>query len=171
MTYLSRIVLAALLLVPAACASGGGTAPAREGAASVNFRCGQRIEGSRPDGMEVGGRFPPALKRGGDGMFSGTVTATATGARITGVASPEADVYLARDAMVVATALPKDSTGRPVDLAAGATFTARGSLRSCAPGGDPLPAGHYQVFAVVLVVRDDGSSVSATGGPWPLDVA
>jgi hypothetical protein len=106
-------------------------------------------------------------------MFTGTVTVTSTGQRITGVASPEADVYLAGDGEIVATALPKDSIGQRVDLDSGAsmTFTARGAIRPCvASGGERLSAGRYEVFVVVVVNRDDGSAVTATGGPWPLDV-
>jgi hypothetical protein len=136
----------------------------------MGFRCGDRIDDRASDAMVVRGEFPDSVNRGGDGMFTGTVTLTST-ERVTGTASPEADVYLAGNGEIVATALPKDSIGRTVDLDSGAsmTFTARGTIRPCA-GGERLPAGRYDVFAVVVVNRDDGSAVTATGGPWPLDV-
>lgn len=138
----------------------------------MTFQCGDRIDAEGAGAMVVRGEFPRRVNRDGDGTFTGTVTVTGAGARLTGVTSPEADVYLAADGEIVATALAKDSIGRPLDLDAGAsaTFDARGSLRSCAGGGARLPAGRYDVFAVVVVNRDDGSAVTATGGPWPLDV-
>jgi hypothetical protein len=166
--------LVALLLVSVACGSDGGGSASQEGVSSMGFQCGDRIDARAADAMVVGGEFPGTVNRGGDGTFTGTVTVTGTGPRITGVASPEADVYLAGDGEIVATALAKDSIGRPVDLDRGAsiTFTARGAVRPCAAGGgERLPAGRYDVFAVVVVNRDDGSSVTATGGPWPIDVA
>jgi hypothetical protein len=140
----------------------------------MGFECGERFADPAADALVVRGEFPEALDRGGDGMFAGTVTVTNTGPRLTGVASPEADVYVTGDGEIVATALPKDSIGRPVDLDSGAsmTFTARGAVRPCAAGGgERLPPGRYEVFAVVVVNRDDGSAITASGGPWPLDVA
>ena len=67
----------------------------------------------------------------------------------------------------------------PVDLAAGESlsFQARGSLVGCeGPGtgvAEPLPAGRYEVYAAVVVVDDTGTgdTVTAVGGPWPLDVS
>src|SRR6478672_8401036 len=103
------------------------------------------------------GQFPPAADRGGDGIFTGSVAVTGTG--VTGVASPDADVYLVQAGMVVSTPGPKDLVGQQVDLgAAGATFTASGRL------------GSYDIYAAVVVNQADGSVVVAVGGPWPLAV-
>jgi len=137
--------------------------------------CGNRIDGppGSAAGLSMAGEFPPRVDRSGDGTFAGTVTVTSTGARFSGVASPEADVVLARAGEVVTIPLAKDLIGQPFDLAAGAStvFTARGTIRPCAAGaGELLPAGRYDVFAVVVVNRDDGSTVVAAGGPWPLEV-
>jgi hypothetical protein len=120
-------------------------------------------------GLSVTGQFPPSADRSGDGTVAGSVTVTGTG--VTGVASPDADVYLVQAGMVVSTPGPKDSVGQQVDLgsAAGATFTAPGSIASC-ESGEPLPAGSYDIYAAVVVNQADGSVVIATGGPWPLAI-
>jgi len=139
-------------------------------------RCGDRTDAllvRAPGGLALTGGFPPRVARDGDGTFAGTVTVTSTGPRVAGVTSPEADVFVARAGEVVSTPLPKDLIGRPLDLGSGArvVFTARGTIRPCAAGaGELLPAGRYDVFAVVVVNREDGSAVVAAGGPWPLEV-
>lgn len=132
--------------------------------------CGDRIAAAAGE-LAMAGDFPSRVGAG-DGTFAGSVTVTSTGARVTGVTSPEADVYVAREGEVVATALAKDLIGRPVDLGPGAglRLAARGSLRQCAAPGGLLPAGRYQVFAVVVVSRDDQPAVAAVGGPWPLEL-
>jgi hypothetical protein len=119
------------------------------------------------------GELPRRVAGNGDGMFAGTVTVAATVSGVSGVTSPEADVFVALAGAVVSMPLPKDLIGRPVDLGPGAgeVFTARGTIRHCAAGeGELLPAGHYTVFALVVINRDDGSEVVAAGGPWPLEV-
>jgi hypothetical protein len=173
-----------VLVVGTACASAGpqtvGTAQsavpggdAMEQAAIP--ACGDRIDAlpGRTEGLSVTGEFPARVDRGGNGMFAGTVTVTSTGARVSGITTPEADVYVATAGKVVATPLPKDLIGQMVDLSSGASqaFTARGTIQQCAAGaGGLLPAGHYEVFAVVVVNRDDGPAVVVAGGPWPLEV-
>ncbi|MFD4636155.1 hypothetical protein ACFWN2_02500 [Lentzea sp. NPDC058436] len=136
--------------------------------------CGDRIDAlsSRIDGLSMTGEFPPRATRDGDGTFAGAVTVTSTGAEIAGVATPEADVYVAKAGEVVAVPLPKDSLGQAVNLRSGVSqvFTARGTVRQCS-GGGPLPQGKYEVFAAIVVNRDDGPPVVVTGGPWPLEVS
>jgi hypothetical protein len=143
-------------------------------AAAAILRCGDRIDGlPSPAGLAMTGEFPRRVDRGGDGTFAGTVTVTCTGPALSGVTSPAADVFVARAGEVVATPLAQDLIGRPFELGSGAgtVFTARGTIRPCAAGaGGLLPAGRYDVFAVVVVNRDDGSAVVAAGGPWPLEV-
>jgi hypothetical protein len=173
-----------VFVVGAACASAGdetvGTAQSAVPGGDVIEQavvpaCGDRIDAlpGRGEGLSVTGEFPPRVDRGGDGMFAGMVTVTSTGGRVSGVTTPEADVYVAMAGEVVATPLPKDLIGRMLDLGSGASqaFTARGSIRQCAAGaGGLLRAGHYEVFAVVVVNRDSGPAVVVAGGPWPLEV-
>jgi len=177
---------AVVLVVGVGCASGGGqVVGASTGSAVAGggrmagvgvFGCGDRIGGlpGSVRGVVVAGEFPSRVVRGGgDGTFAGTVTVTSTGPRLSGVTSREADVYLARAGRVVATPVAKDLIGEPFDLGPDASrvFVARGAIRPCvASGGGLLPAGRYEVFAVVVVNRGDGSRVMAVGGPWPLEV-
>jgi hypothetical protein len=137
----------------------------------TSLDCGVPIDvlQSTVTGLAMTGQFPPAADRGGDGTFTGSVAVTGTG--VTGVASPDADVYLVQAGMVVSTPGPKDSVGQQVDLgsAAGATFAAPGSIASC-DSGEPLPAGSYDIYAAVLVNQADGSVGVAAGGPWPLAI-
>ena len=116
--------------------------------------------------LTLAGSFPAQVDRSGGGTFAGTVTATATGEPVSGVASPEADVYVTRSGEVVATPLPKDLLGVAIDLAPGDSreFAASGSLRHCRTDA-PLPPGRYEVYAVVGV-----EGVVSSGGPWPIDV-
>ena len=139
------------------------------------LNCGEPIQGLLNPRSELAmtGKFGSRIDRDGQGMFSGTVTVTATRPGISGVTSPEADVYLARDGEVVATPLAKDAIGEQVDVdpSAGAVFTAGGSILDCGAGsGEMLPAGAYEIYAVVVVNQDDGSAVVSTGGPWPLEI-
>jgi hypothetical protein len=178
-----------VLVLGMACASGGGqtVGVAVDSAVPEDNEmewaalpeCGDRIEallGEVTSSAAVTGEFPSRIDSSGDGTFAGTVTITSTGSRIVGVTSPEADVYIVRAGQIVSTPLPKDFIGQSVDLSPGAsqTFTAKGTIRSCGAGdsgvGEPLPAGRYDVFAVVVVNRDDRPAVIAAGGPWPLEV-
>jgi hypothetical protein len=140
----------------------------------ATLACGDRVDAlsGRAVGVSVAGEFPSRIDRGGGGTFAGTVTVTSTGARVSGVASPEADVYIVAAGKVVATPPPKDLIGQAVDLGVGAShmFTAPGTVRRCAAvGGELLSAGDYEVFAVVVINSGDGSVVIA-GGPWRLEV-
>jgi hypothetical protein len=137
----------------------------------TSLDCGVPIDvlQSSATGLAMTGQFPPGADRSGDGTLTGSVTVTGTG--VTGVASPDADVYVVQAGMVVSTPGPKDSVGQQVDLgsAAGATFAAPGSIASC-DSGEPLPAGSYDIYAAVLVNQADGSVGVAAGGPWPLGI-
>jgi hypothetical protein len=114
-------------------------------------------------------QFPPSVDSGGDGTFTGSVTVTSGG--VAGVAAPEADVYLVQSGAVVATPVPTVAIGQQVDLGApaGVTFGATGSISSC-ESGESLPAGPYDIYAVVTINQDEGAVAVAIGGPWPLTV-
>lgn len=138
-------------------------------------RCGDRTDAlrARTADLTLTAAFPARVDRRGDGTFAGTVTVTTAGGRLTGVTSPQADVFLARGGEVVAEPLPKDLIGEPFDVGPGGgkRLAARGTIRPCAAGaGEWLPAGGYDVFAVVVVSRDGGSPVVIAGGPWPVEV-
>ncbi len=172
------VVLAASAAVLVACGStpvtaGDGPAPEvpEQGVPEQGVPlCGGGVEFlAAPGLLTVTGRFPASVERGA-GTVVGAVTVTNTGPPITGDTSPVADVYLAREGKVVVTPMPKDLVAQPVELATGgsAEFPATGALRACA-GGEPLPAGTYDVFAVVAVTGGDNTLI-APGGPWRLDV-
>jgi hypothetical protein len=135
--------------------------------------CGDRVDAlPSAAGLTITATFPDRVAGSGDGMFGGTVTLTSTGPEVSGVASPEADVYVARSGVVVATALPKDLVGRPVRIAPGTEvdFPAHGSLQSCGTPSGPLPLGDYEMFAMIAITQDDGATLVVTGGPWPIEV-
>lgn len=127
---------------------------------------------SAPGLLEVTAAFPDVVDRSGDETFAGTVTVTATSRPIVGVTSPNADVYVTRSGTVVATPLAKDLMAVPIRLLPGSSrdLAAGGSLRACAPPAALLPAGRYDVFAVVALTDDAGDTITATGGPWALTV-
>jgi hypothetical protein len=88
------------------------------------------------------------------------------------VAAPAVDVFLVRDDQIVAMPIPQDAIGARWELAAGETRSvpATASLVSCAPTGDPLAPGRYELYARLVLTPDDGATQRAFGGPWPLDV-
>ncbi|OLF12547.1 hypothetical protein BU204_29010 [Actinophytocola xanthii] len=116
------------------------------------------------------GEFPARADRSGDGLFAGTVTVASTDRTVAGVTTPAAEVYVTAGGEVVAVPLAQDLVGRMIRLGPGErqVFPAAGSLRHCATG-EALPAGRYEVFAVVVVNSGDGQAV-VVGGPWPLEV-
>ncbi|HEX2700398.1 MAG TPA: hypothetical protein VHM89_09390 [Acidimicrobiales bacterium] len=141
-------------------------------------RCGEPADPLAATGgpLLVTASFPAVAERSG-GAFTGTVTVEAGAHPVSGVVSPEADVYVTRGGTVVATPLVKDLLGVPLDILPGATQTlgATGSLRACAAAGHPspddaLPPGAYDVYAVVAVTDDAGGTTVSTGGPWSLTV-
>ncbi|CCH33064.1 hypothetical protein ABZ816_33660 [Actinosynnema sp. NPDC047251] len=175
------VVLGLALVVATGCAPGGDQAAPSPGGESVErtpdevaaLACGDGVDvlPGRVDGLTLTGEFAARVDRGGDGAFAGTVKLTSTGAAVSGTTSPEADVYVASGGKVVATPPAKDSVGASIDLrpGTGREFSARGSVRGCA-AAEPLDAGRYDVFAVVVVNRDDGPAVVVAGGPWPIEV-
>jgi hypothetical protein len=146
--------------------------------------CGGRVDAlpGRAGPLSMTGQLPARVSGTGDGMFTGNVTVTNNGPPISGVTSPQADVFVARAGEVVSTPLPKDLIGLLVRLESGASqaFTATGTVRQCTASGSGaaggsgagavLARGRYDVFAVVVVNRDGGSPVVVTGGPWPIEV-
>lgn len=91
---------------------------------------------------------------------------------VRGVATPYADVFLTRDGQVATMPMPQDTVGILLDLVPGTTkrLPACATLTSCAPGAGAVLPGTYQLYAKVVLVRDDGVSLTSFGGPWPLDV-
>lgn len=162
-------------------ASSGSPAKENEMQEGALPGCGDQVAGwgTQTGPLAMTGRFPSRVDRAGDGTFAGNVTVAAAGQHVTGTTSPEADVYLTRSGTIVATPLAKDLIGVAVDLKPGSSqeFTARGAIRQCVKngglaeaGGAVLPAGRYEVFAVVTITVDAGKSMVVTGGPWPLEV-
>ena len=122
--------------------------------------------------LVIMGEFPSLVERAGDGSFTGSVTVTNHGPLLTGVSSPEADVFVVQAGEVVSTPLAQDLIARPIALETGASqsISARGSMLRCTDG-DLLPVGSYDVFAVLVIHVDDGSQTVTSGGPWSIRVA
>jgi len=118
----------------------------------------------------VTGQFPATVESGGQ-TITGTVEVTSREA-VRGVAGPRAAVFLVRDGRVVTVPGPQSGMGVQWDLAAGQTQRLPGEavLVSCEPGDGSLSPGTYDVYARVVFTPDDGTSVDAFGGPWPLRV-
>lgn len=150
--------------------SSGGTLMAQVSA----LECGERIDrlSGSPGGLVLTGEFPSTVQRGAEPTLAGTTTLSNSGPAVAGVTGPEADVYLVKAGLVVATPRARDMIGRPIDIGAdgGVTIPASVTLQSCAADGADLPAGTYDIHAVVVVNQEDGTQVVATGGPWPLVV-
>lgn len=173
-------VLPAVALCAAGCAGAASPAapslsplppdtPAAEGERrgdTVSVGCGEPIGASGP--VKMAGEFPATTT---PDQFTGKVTILAGTTKISGVSTPGADVYLAREGKIVSVPLPKDLVGRQVDIEPGGNgvFEAPGSARDCATDGQLAP-GRYEIYARIVLTSADGSSMAATGGPWPLDV-
>lgn len=138
--------------------------------------CGDSVAGlASTPGLAVTGEFPDRVPAGGDGIFAGSVTVTSTGPTIAGVTTPAADVYLTRSGTVVTNALAQEAIGRPVAISPGQDLrlAASGATLACAPDGSSgaaLEPGHYEAYALVTVVADDGTMHVVTGGPWPVEL-
>jgi hypothetical protein len=132
--------------------------------------CGQPLRIPSDDRLILKGGFP-ANSATGQRTVAGTVEVTS---RITlkGVTAPQADVFLAQDGRAVTVPAPQDLMGVRWDLAAGVNkhLPAEITLSSCAPGGEPLPPGRYELYARVVVVADDGARVESFGGPWAFEL-
>ena len=117
--------------------------------------------------LTVTASFPPRVRAGERATFAAAVTVrNDTGRRVEGLAASRPDLWLEQGGEVVAPPLPRDDVGLVLDLAPGAArvLDAEGSLLDV--DGQPLPAGRYEVRAVLRV----GETVSV-GGPWPLELS
>lgn len=136
--------------------------------------CGDALTDLRSaPGLTVDAELPPSHRSDGE-FFSGTITITSGGPTMTGVTSTTADMYLARSGRVMTVGITKDAMAQTVAVSPGhpLQLPAAGATVGCAHDGSatPLEPGNYQVFAVVTVIKDDGSVVLVTGGPWPLEL-
>ena len=134
------------------------------------LRCGYRFQLPAAGGPRLVARFPESVQAGQPAV-SGTVEVISREA-LRGVAAPAADVFLVRDEQVVALPMPQDAIGVRWELAAGETRSvpAIASLVSCESHGGPLPPGRYELYARMVLTRDDGAAQRAFGGPWRLEV-
>ena len=133
-------------------------------------RCGRPFQLPVAGGLRLVARFPDSVQAGQQAV-SGTVEVTSRAA-MRGVAAPAADVFLVRGDQVVATPMPQDAIGVRWELAAGEqrSVPAIASLVSCESPGGPLPPGHYELYARIVLIPDDGTAQRAFGGPWQLGV-
>jgi hypothetical protein len=172
-------LLAVLVLAVAGCSDGavGGSVGAEEspvksepGEESSEVRCGRPFELPAPSGLRLVGRFPQNVPAGQQ-TVSGIVEVTSREA-MRGVAAPAADVFLVREGRVVTTPMAQDAIGVRWELAAGEMrrMPAMASLVSCERDGEPLSPGRYELYARVVLTRDDGTAQRAFGGPWRLRV-
>jgi hypothetical protein len=184
-TSLKRLALAglslALVLALSACGSstdgeGGepGEAPepsrvtSGEAPEPSRIACGESFELPSPGRIRVEAQFPRTAAAGKP-MLRGTAKVT-TAEAVHGVTSEHAGGFLVRDGLVVTTPLPQADIGMPWDTAAGEVreVSVVASLVSCEPGGEPLPAGEYELYVVVTITPDGGKTIQALGGPSPL---
>ena len=168
-------LLAVLVLGVGGCRGGapGGSVGAEESRVNSDageVRCGRPFQLPAPAGLRLVARFPESVPAGQQ-TLRGMVEVSSREA-MRGVAPAAADVFLVRDDKVVTTPVPGDAIGIRWELAAGETRTmpALASLVSCEPAGGPLPPGAYELYARVVVTRDDGAAQRAFGGPWRLRV-
>ncbi|HEX8488075.1 MAG TPA: hypothetical protein VF642_05985 [Propionibacteriaceae bacterium] len=136
--------------------------------------CGAPFRLPAVTGVSVTGRFPTTVDRS-EVVLSGTVSLVSTDSDRTVVTSPEADVFLVRDGVVVTEPLVQDSMGSQASLALGEELSlpATGALVPCAsddPGGPPLAPGPYELYARVLLSNDDGTAQECFGGPWLVEL-
>jgi hypothetical protein len=177
------MVVVALSLALSACGNdGGGNGAAQPperstskeppmsepNAQSGKIACGERFELPSPSSVRVEAELP-ATAAAGKPMLRGTAKVT-TAEAVHGVTSEHAGGFLVRDGLVVTTPLPQADIGMPWDTAAGEVreVSVVASLVSCEPGGEPLPAGEYELYVVVTITPDGGKTIQALGGPSPL---
>lgn len=161
---------------PSPVATPGDGAPTQGSSASVAaLTCGGRFEGPAASPISLVGRFPSTVDRR-EPVVSGTVEVVNSQESVSAVVIPSAEVLLVKNGRIVTLPMPQDLVGQPVTVAPGrsATLPAAGTLTPCeAP--DPsaasrVPPGSYEVYARVVLNRDDGSQVVAAGGPWSVEV-
>jgi hypothetical protein len=168
-------LLAVLVLAIGGCRDGaaGGSVGAEESRVNSDageVRCGSPFRLPPPAGLRLAARFPESVPAGQE-TLGGMVEITSQDV-LQGVGPAAADAFLVRDDRVVTTPVAQDAIGIRWELAAGETRTmsALASLVSCEPDGGPLPPGGYELYARVVVTRDDGAAQRAFGGPWRLRV-
>ena len=174
-------VVSALVLAVGGCGGAGATSPpdseeSTRGApvATVSstggIACGQEFRAPGGGELTMVAKFPASVAAAA-GVVTGTVEVTGRRA-VRGVVSPRAQAFLVRDGRVVSTPMAQDLSGVRWDLAAGGVerLPADAVLVSCEPGGGPLPAGRYELWARLVLTPDDGPGVTSVGGPWPLEI-
>ena len=121
------------------------------------------------------GSFPAGVSSG-QATVSGTVEIASEDEVARGVILSQADVFLVQNGCIATLPLPQDLVGKRLDLAPGMveTLPAQVTLSPCnvgdGAGHGSLRPGTYELYARVLLIHDDGSSVESIGGPWPLEV-
>jgi hypothetical protein len=117
------------------------------------------------------GHFP-TVARSNDHTVAGTVEVTSEKEVVRGVVAANADAFLVRDGRIATLPLPQDLVGTRWVLTPGTAeqLPALVALTPCDPGDaeKSLPPGAYGLYARVVLNQDDGSSLEAIGGPWPL---
>jgi len=138
-------------------------------AGTTTVDCGQPFTLPPESELALTGQFPAEVSAS-EQTLSGTVEARAS-RELRGVTLPGADVFLVRNGRVVSTPLPQDTVGILWAVPAGESksLPADAALTAC-DSGEPLEPGSYELYARLMVVPDDGGSVEAFGGPWPLEV-
>jgi hypothetical protein len=120
--------------------------------------------------LALTGKFPTTAATGDRAVVGETEVSAQRAVR--GVVTRSAEVFLVREGRVVTTPAVQDSAGVRLDLMPGKAERLPGeaTLVSCQPGGGPVPAGTYELYARVVLILDDGARVESFGGPWPLQV-
>ena len=135
------------------------------------LECGQPFQASPASGLTLTGRFP-TVASASEQVISGTVEISSESDVVRGVVAANADVFLVRDGRIVTLPLPQDLVGIPIELGPGHAkqLPALGILSPCdtTEAEKSLRSGTYQLYARLVLHRDDGSSMEAISGPWPL---
>jgi hypothetical protein len=135
------------------------------------LECGQPFEAPWETGLTLTGRFPTVVSVS-DRTFSGSVEITSNNDVVRGVVAANADVFLMRDGLIATLPLPQDLVGHSLEIGPGHAeqLPALGTLSPCdtAAAEKSLRSGTYQLYARLVLHRDDGSSMEAISGPWPL---
>ena len=139
------------------------------------LECGSPFRPPSGAGLTLTGRFPTVVSSS-ERVVAGTVEFAGENEVVRGVVTPLADVFLVRNGRIATLPLPQDLVGMRLELAPGEVerLPAQGTLSPCDQGGGSadgsLPPGTYELYVRVLLNHDDGSSLEAIGGPWPLEV-
>jgi hypothetical protein len=143
--------------------------------AHTALECGQPFRPLVGGGLTLTGRFP-AVVRSGEQAVSGTVEVISENEVVSGVITPNADVFLVRNGRIATVPLPQDLGGMRLELVPGRVekLPAQATLSPCDLGGSAaggsLRSGTYDLYVRVVLNHDDGSSLESFGGPWPLEV-